>query len=92
MNPCRCSVNCLNRALNSVACVAVASVHCARTGHMPSAAFAKENHDNMKTSEIGIRMLVDDAVPAEQVFYLRRKWLLLGFQVLSPSLPVEVGW
>lgn len=59
---------------------------------MPSAAFAKENHDSMKTSEIGIRMLVDDAVPAEQVFYLRRKWLLLGFQVLSPSLPVEVGW
>lgn len=73
MNPCRCSVNCLNRVLNSVACVAVALVLCTRTGHIPSAAFSKENHDNMKTSEISIKMLMDDAVPAKQVCYLRRK-------------------
>lgn len=67
MNPCRYSVNCLNRVVNSVACVAVASVLCTRTGHMPCVAFSKENHDNMTTSEIGIRVLMDDAVPAEQM-------------------------
>lgn len=75
MNLCKCSVSCLNRVLNSVACVAVASVLCTRMGHMPSAAFSKENHDNMKTSEIYIKMIMDDAVPAKQVCYLRRKWL-----------------
>lgn len=42
---------------------------------MPSSAFSKENNDTMKASEIGIKMLMDDAVPAKQVCYLRRKWL-----------------
>lgn len=55
----------LNRVLNSVACVAVASVFCTRTGHVPYNAFSKENHDDMKTSEIGIKMLMGDAVPAK---------------------------
>lgn len=47
-NLCRCSANCLTRVLNSVTCMAVASVLGTKAGHVPSAMFLKENHESFK--------------------------------------------
>lgn len=83
-----------NRVLNSGACMVVASVLCTRTGHMRSAMFLKGNHDNTKTSKIGIKMVMDSAVAARQVCYLRRK--LLSSQLFGPTPLVchrsRMGW
>lgn len=46
---------------------------------MPSAMFLKENHDNMKTSKIDMKVLMDNAVPAKQVCYLSRQWVSSHF-------------
>lgn len=74
--------------------MAVTSVLCTRTGHMHSAMFLKENRDIMKTSKIGTKMVVDNAVPARQVCHLRRK--LLSSQLFSTTPLVcrrsRVGW
>lgn len=73
MNPCRYSAHCLNRALNSVTCVAVASVLSTRAGHMPSAMFLKENHDNMKTLRIDIKTLYGQGCACKAGMSLEKK-------------------
>lgn len=64
--------------------MAVASVPCTRTGRIPSAMFLKENHDNMKTFKIDMKVLMDNAVSAKQVCYLSRQWLSSQFFGCSP--------